>query len=129
MNQLRVDPLPTLQASDNEALQYFVRRDLLGEEGGPVDSLWKLPGAAKILKKQREDGSWKYPGSKKDIRSQRNYDKLQTYKMLMELVEKHCFTSAQPAIQNAASFLFTFQTEEGDFRGIYRNQYSPNYSA
>ncbi|MGB3903545.1 MAG: hypothetical protein WBB22_01350, partial [Anaerolineae bacterium] len=39
------------------------------------------------------------------------------------------FTSAQPAIQNAASFLFTFQTEEGDFRGIYRNQYSPNYSA
>lgn len=129
LHQLGVDPLPTLQASGNEALQYFVRRDLLEEDVGPVDSLWELPLAAKILKKQREDGSWKYPGGKEEIRSQRNYDKLQTYKMLMELVEKYGFTKAHPAIQSAARFLFTFQTEEGDFRGIYRSQYSPNYSA
>lgn len=127
--QPSVDPLPRLLASENEALQYFVRRDLLEEDVGPVEPLWELPGARKILKKQREAGSWKYPGSKKEIRSQRGYDKVQTYKMLIELVEKYGFTRTHPAIQSAAGFLFTFQTEEGDFRGIYRNQYSPNYSA
>jgi hypothetical protein len=30
--QLKVDPIPSLLASDNEAICYFVRRDLLGEE-------------------------------------------------------------------------------------------------
>jgi len=129
LHQLRVDPLAALQASDNKALQYFVGRDLLAEEVGEVDSLWRLSRVQKILNKQREDGSWKYPGGKKDIRSQRSYDKLQTYKMLIELVEKYGFTKAHPAIRKAPGFLFTFQTEEGDFRGIYRNQYSPNYSA
>ncbi|MFW9794324.1 MAG: hypothetical protein ACFFEE_08480, partial [Candidatus Thorarchaeota archaeon] len=34
-----------------------------------------------------------------------------------------------PAIVNAAEYLFGCQTEEGDFRGIYWNQYTPNYSA
>ncbi len=34
-----------------------------------------------------------------------------------------------PAIQETADYLFTFQTKEGDFRGIYGNQYSPNYTA
>jgi hypothetical protein len=32
-------------------------------------------------------------------------------------------------MQRAADFLFSFQTEEGDFRGLYREQYSPNYTA
>ncbi len=129
LDQVRIDPLPALQASSNQAVQYFVRRDLLGEAVGPVERLWELPQVLKILKRQREDGSWKYPSGRKDIRSQRSYDKLQTYKMLMDLVEKYGFTNAHRGIQDAANFLFTFQTEEGDFRGIYRDQYSPNYSA
>ncbi len=127
--QLKLDPLPPLQASDNEALLYFLRRDLLGEEAGSVEALWQLPHVLKILKKQQEDGSWKYPGGKKDVRSQRDYNQLQTYKVLMDLVEKYGFAREHAAISNAASFLFTFQTEEGDLRGIYRDQYTPNYSA
>ena len=127
--QPRVDPLPTLQASRNEALQYFVRRDLLGEEVGSVEGLWELPQVVKVLRKQQEDGSWKYPGGRPEIRSNENYYQLQTYKVLMDLVEKYGFTREHPAIQRAADFLFSFQTEEGDFRGLYRNQYSPNYTA
>ena len=127
--QLGVDPLPTLQATDNEALRYFVRRDLRGEEVGSVEGLWELPQVAKVLRKQQEDGSWKYPGGKPEMRSQENYYQLQTYKMLMDLVEKYGLTRDHPAIERAANFLFTFQTEEGDLRGIYRNQYSPNYTA
>ncbi|OLS14085.1 MAG: Uncharacterized protein RBG13Loki_2263 [Promethearchaeota archaeon CR_4] len=33
-----------------------------------------------------------------------------------------------PAIQKAAEYAFSCQTLEGDFRGIYGTQYSPNYS-
>jgi len=128
-NQLRVDPLPLLEASRNDALQYFLRRDLVGEEVGAVEALWELPQVAKILRKQQEDGSWKYPAGKEEIREQRSYNKLQTYKVLMDLVEKYGFTREHPAVERAADFLFTFQTDEGDFRGIYRDQYSPNYTA
>lgn len=127
--QLRFDPLPALRASDNEALLYFVTRDLLGDEAGPAEVLWELPEVTNILKKQREDGSWKYPGGKKDVRAQRNYNQLQTYRSLGQLVEKYGLSQQHPAIRSAAGFLFTFQTEDGDFRGIYRDQYTPNYSA
>jgi hypothetical protein len=128
-NQLRVDLLPLLQASSNEAILYFMRRDLLGEEVGPVEELWELPRVEKLLRKQQEDGSWKYPAGKEEIRVQRSYNKLQTYKVLMDLVGKYEFSREHPAIQRAADFLFGFQTGDGDFRGLYREQYSPNYTA
>ena len=60
---------------------------------------------------------------------QRNYDQLQTYKVLMDLVGKYEFSREHPALERAADFLFSFQTGEGDFRGLYREQYSPNYTA
>jgi hypothetical protein len=129
LKQLSLDPLPQLEGSGNEALLYFVRRELLGEPVGPIETLWQLPPVVKILRKQQEDGSWKYPGGKKDIRSQQDYNQLQTYKMLMELVEKYGLTKEHQAVGRAAEFLFSRQTEEGDLRGIYRDQYSPNYSA
>ena len=126
---LKFDPLPQLEASESEALTYFVRRDLLGEEVGPVEALWQLPKVAKILKRQQEDGSWKYPRVMKGHRSRRDSNQAQTYKIVMEMVEKYGFTRDHAAIRSASSFLFTFQTGEGDFRGIYRDQYTPNYSA
>lgn len=129
LRRLSVDPLPVLEASRNEAIMYFMRRDLLDEEVGPAEALWELPQVEKTLRKQQEDGSWKYPAGKEEIREQRSYNKLQTYKVLMDLVEKYGFTREHPALQRAAEFLFTFQTDEGDFRGIYRDQYSPNYTA
>jgi hypothetical protein len=128
-SQLRVDPLSALQTSDNEALRYFVRRDLLEEGENRVDGLWKLPQVAKVLRKQQEDGSWKYPGGKPELRSQENYNQLQTYKVLMDLVGKYGFTREHSALEKAAEFVFTFQTEDGDLRGIYRDQYTPNYTA
>ena len=127
--QLGIDPLPSLLSSDNEALGHFVQRDLLDENVGLECELWELPQVAKILRKQQEDGSWKYPGGKPELRSRENYNQLQTYKVLMDLVEKYGFTRNQPALDKAAEFLFTFQTEEGDLRGIYRDQYTPNYTA
>jgi hypothetical protein len=127
---LRYDPLPPLLAAENEALRYFTRRDLLDEEVAPGESLWQLPQVEKILRKQLSDGAWRYPGGgKAHLRSAEDYNQLETYRNLAILVEKYGLHQRHPAIARAAEFVFSRQTDEGDFRGIYGTQYTPNYSA
>ena len=127
--ELIVDPVPALLSLGNEAIKYFTMRDLLDKKVESIKILWNLPEAKKILRKQHYDGSWKYPATEKQIKSKVNYDQYETYKTLGELVEKFGFTKEHQSIQNAADFLFQFQTEEGDFRGIYAHQYSTTYSS
>ncbi len=127
-NELKVDPVPKLLSLENNAIKYFTKRDLLDKKVESIEILWKLPEVEKILKKQQSDGSWEYPGGKKYIRSQENYNQIETYRNLRELVEKYGFNRDHEAIRKAAEFLFKFQTGEGDFRGIYQNQYSTTYS-
>ncbi|MFW9968724.1 MAG: hypothetical protein ACFFDF_00900 [Candidatus Odinarchaeota archaeon] len=126
---LKFDPLLILRSTKNKAILHFIKKDLLDEEVKSNKLLWKLPEVGKILKKQNSDGSWKYPSSKKDLRTQENYNQLETYRQLGFLIEKYAFNNLHPAIRNASDYLFSFQTKEGDFRGIYGTQYSPNYSA
>jgi hypothetical protein len=128
-NQLKFDPIPSLLLTKSNSLLYSIKKDLLEEDMGSIEQLWELSDAQRILKKQQKDGSWKYPGGKKDIRSRENYNQLETYRQLGFLVELYRFNNTHPSIKKAAEFLFSFQTEEGDFRGIYGTQYSPNYSA
>lgn len=127
--QLRFDPLPPLLSSENEALLYFVQRDLSGEEVEPVETLWELSFVVKLVGRQQADGSWRYPGKKEHVRSGIGYNQLETYRILGLLVEKYGLNQKHPAIGRAAGSLFSCQTEEGDFRGIYQNQYTPNYTA
>jgi hypothetical protein len=128
--ELRFDPIPSLISSKNKAIEYFTRRDLLDEKVEPIETLWELAEAKKVLNRQQEDGSWKYPGGgKPHLRSQEDYNQLETYRIVGVLVEKYGLNNKHPVIRNAAEFLFSRQTHEGDFRGIYGNQYSPNYSA
>ena len=126
--ELKVDPVPALLSLGNEAIKYFTMRDLLDKRVEPIEILWKLPEAKKILKKQQNDGSWEYPATEKQKKSQVNYNQYETYKTLGELVEKYGFNREHQSIKKAAEFLFQFQTDEGDFRGIYAHQYSTTYS-
>ena len=129
-NQLRFDPLPLLLSSENESLTYLVRRDLLDEQPGSVELLWQRPEVKRILRRQLDAGAWKYAGGNKHIRSQDDYNQIETYRVLGELVDKHGLNRKHPAIAQAAEYLFSHQTEEGDFaRGILGNQYAPYYSA
>jgi hypothetical protein len=57
MPVLRFDPLPQLAAGASESLGYFVRRDLLGQDPGPIEALWESPGARAICRRQQADGS------------------------------------------------------------------------
>jgi Squalene-hopene cyclase C-terminal domain len=124
---LAVDPAPRLASSSNPALAFFARRDLLGVVADPVGALWDLAEARRVLGKQSREGSWRYSGGKRSIRSQENYDQLETFRQLGILVEKFGFTRQHPSIERAASYLLSFQTDEGDVRGIYGNQYATTY--
>ena len=128
LEPLRIDPLPSLLSLGTEALAYFVRRDLLDESVGSIERLWKLPGAIKIVRKQREDGSWRYP-RKGDNPYGSNYDLLETFRQLRFLVAMYGLTRDHPALQKAADYVFSCQAEEGDIRGIIGNQYAPYYHA
>ncbi|MFX1572811.1 MAG: hypothetical protein ACFFB0_08680 [Promethearchaeota archaeon] len=128
-NKLKYDPITPLLSLENKAILYFSKRDLLNEKVDSLANLNKLPSPLIILNKQQENGSWKYLGGKKDLRTQEYYNQIETYRQIGILIEKYGFKKPNPAIKKAAEFLFSFQTEEGDFRGIYSNQYSPNYSA
>jgi hypothetical protein len=129
IKELNYDPINTLINSSNPAIEYFTRRDLLEEKVPGVDCLWELPGAQKIIRKQQDDGFWKYPGGNHKLRSAEDYNQLETFRQLGELVEKYAFNKNHPSIKKAAEFLFNCQSEEGDFRGIYGKQYATTYSS
>lgn len=129
IDELKINPIPSLLSCSNPAIEYFTRRDLLNEQVEPISELWEIKDVLKILKKQLDDGSWKYPSKiRRDLRSREDYDQFETYKTLGLLVEKYGFNRDHHQIQKAAEYLFSCQTSEGDFRGIYGNQYAPTYS-
>lgn len=124
----KYNPVVPLIEFNDKAVSLATQRDLLNKRISLQD-LWQLTEPQNILRKQNKNGSWEYPGGKKHIRTKENYNQLETYRNLGILIEKFGFTNQHFAIQNAAEYLFTFQTKEGDFRGIYGNQYTPNYTA
>jgi hypothetical protein len=124
---LKVDPAPLLVSCSNAAIAFFARRDLFDSGAEPVGVLWDLPEARRVVARQSQDGSWRYPGGKRSIRSQENYDQLETFRQLGILVEKFGFTRQHSSVERAAAYLFSFQTDEADLRGIYGNQYATTY--
>jgi hypothetical protein len=118
--------MPRLVGSRNPAIAYFACRDLLDQAADPVETLWDLPPAERILRKQRADGSWRYPGQEKA--SYQDYTLLETFRNLGFLVEQFGFDRRQPAIVRSAGYVFSCQAAEGDFRGIYGQQYATTYA-
>lgn len=128
LRNLNYNPVTSLLKCNNEAILAFVKRDLF-DEAVSIENLWRLAEPQKILKRQKSDGSWTYSGGKSHIRTQENYNQLETYRNLGYLVEMFGFNKQSPAISKAADFLFSFQVDEGDIRGILGNQYTPYYTA
>ena len=125
---LKVDPSETLLSCGNPSIEYFTRRELLEENVKPVEILWDLNPVQKIFKRQQEEGFWRYPGKMRETHANQDYNQLETFCMLGELVEKYGLKCEHPLIEKTAQYLFNCQTEEGDFRGIYGNQYATTYS-
>ena len=74
------------------------------------------------------DGSWRYPNLNASRSSVQNYSLLETFRNLGILVEKYGLNKDHSSIKRAAEYLFSCQTDEGDFRGILGNQHMPYYS-
>ena len=121
------DPISALASSSNPAIAFFARRDLLGERADPASALWGLREPLRIVRRQNANGAWSYASGNRSLRSPENYDQIETFRQLGILVEKYGFTREHPAIARAAEFLLSFQTREGDIRGIYGNQYATTY--
>ena len=124
--KLEFDPLSPLLSSGNEAIEYFVHRDLLGDQVDSVQRIWHLPAAQRILKKQLENGAWPRSGEIKHPAI--NYQLIETWRYFRFLVEQYGFTRQHPQAAQAAEFLFTCQTLEGDIRGFLANQYATYYT-
>ena len=124
---LRCDPRPALLETGEDALDYFTRRDVLGEAVPAVEILWELPVPLRLVRQQQNDGSWKYRGQTSGAVPGQNYSLLETFRSLGVLVEQYSLTCAHPAVQKAAEYVLSCQTAEGDIRGILGNQYMPYY--
>jgi hypothetical protein len=116
---LTFDPISTFVSKGNIAIQYFVERDLLNLEVDTIQSLWNLPEPQKILKKQLPDGSW--PRTDKKQHPAVKHQLFDTWRAVNELVGKFGFSREHPQLAQAVEYLFSCQTEDGDFRGILAN--------
>ena len=114
-SNLPFDPLPALLAWQDPALTYFVQRDLQEQAAIPVETLWELPEAEKLVGKQQANGSWHYPGKNDHLASNANYDLLETYRSLRLLVEMYGFQRTHPSLAMAAEYIFCCQTDERTF--------------
>jgi hypothetical protein len=125
---LKHDPIKPLANCSYPAIKYYARRDLLGDEVEPIQTLWGLPDTKKLLRYQRGDGSWTVPLKYQEKSPDVNYSLVETFRRLRELVGKYEFNRSHPTISSAAKFVFTCQSAEGDIRGFYVDQYAPHYT-
>ncbi len=125
--KLRKDPLPSLLSADDKALLFHIEKDLIGNFENKIESLWDLPEVKKYLSHQQADGSWRYHGNRPGDELGEAYELLETWKTLRVLVELYGMHRTHPAINHACEYILSYQTEEGDIRGILSNQYMPYY--
>jgi hypothetical protein len=118
----------TLLQSNDRAISFFTRTDLLGEPVGLVNQVWELPEPQKMLRKQRGDGSWKGLVKKTPVYPKNHSDLVATFKAFRILIKDYEFTRDREGIDMAAEYLFGFQTGEGDIRGFIANQYATYYT-
>ena len=124
----RYDPVEPLLAAGHPALTWSVQHDLLGR---PLDAreLWHLPPVRLAERAQNPDGSWTYHGGRAAVRSREDYGQLATYQQLLVLVSQYRLDRRHPIVERAAEHVLSLQRPEGDIRGIYGSQYTPNYTA
>jgi hypothetical protein len=128
IKQLRYNPVKPLLESNNAAVCYFAKRDLLSDDVPPLESVWELEEPRKILKKQKASGYWESKSRNREKAPAVNYDLFETFKQFSKLVDMFEFNKVHESVHKAAEYIFSCQTEEGDIRGIIGNQYAPYYT-
>jgi len=125
--RIEKNPLPVLLGTNNLALLFLIERDLLNVKTNNFKLLWEMPEVKKILNHQKSDGSWHYSGKRPGEEFGEAYELLETWRTLRKLVEMYGFNCSHASINLAGEYILSYQTEEGDIRGILSNQYMPYY--
>jgi hypothetical protein len=126
--RLKLDPIEPLLASGNAALAYFAKRDLLSEKVEPISLIYGLPEVQKLIKNQQPDGSWEAKSTDPLFYPAAHYSLVETFKRFRLLVQRYQLDNTQGPVKKAAEYLFSFQTEAGDIRGMLANQYATYYT-
>ena len=89
-------------------------------------NLQKFAARIRILEAQNPNGGWckkKYEGHP---RWEKTYYIVDTLRNIFQLRDYGCVIEDE-GVQKAVDFLFSTQTNEGDFRGAFLNEYAPTY--
>ncbi|MCG8570809.1 MAG: hypothetical protein MJB14_11780, partial [Spirochaetes bacterium] len=125
---LKYNPIKPLLDSDNQAIIYYAKRDLLEEQTPAILTIWNLETPRKLLKKQEPSGFWRSKSANRQKAPAVNYDLFETFKYFSQLIEMYELNSTHESIRKAAEYIFSCQTAEGDIRGIIGEQYAPYYT-
>jgi len=126
MENLRANPVPMLISAEDEALEYFVKRDLLCEEVPRIEYAWALLDVQKLKRNQKPNGSWS--SGMNPLYKNHPIDLPETFKRFRLLVRQYGSTRYDQSTAKAAEYLFSCQSDEGDFRGFIGNQYATYYT-
>ncbi len=124
----KFDAVAALLTSENEAVVYFTRRDLLGKNVEPISFIQELPEIQKMLKQTQADVRREKQAAEKPVYPDYHYKLIDVFKTFRVLVERYAFTKEHPIIPILAKFIFNCQTPEGDIRGFIGNQYATYYT-
>ena len=128
LKQLKHDPIQSLKKFENKIIHYFTDRDLLDKKVEPITVIWEKPEVTRVLNKQEGDGSWKYSGKKVNLYPPHHYPLVATFKIFRQIIEKYEMDKTHTSCKNAAEFILSCQTEDGDIRGMIGNQYATYYT-
>ncbi|MFW6131196.1 MAG: hypothetical protein ACOC5F_01185 [Candidatus Aminicenantaceae bacterium] len=118
-----------LLARGNLPILYWLKKDILEV---PVEreykNLQKFAKRIRILKTQKSNGGWCKKKYEAHPKWEKAYYIVDTLWNLFRLYNYGCVCE-NDGMKKALDFLFSTQTECGDFRGAYLNEYAPTYHA
>jgi len=120
--KLKKNPIPVLLEKGDVAIQYWVKKDLLGKNDLNLKKqIYVFKEVKTILRRQKPSGYWQYPGGGNEhIRSGTNYNQLETYRQLGFLIEKYAFIKEDECIKKATKYLFKSQSRKRRLKGNLR---------
>ncbi|MBN1274178.1 MAG: terpene cyclase/mutase family protein [Candidatus Aminicenantes bacterium] len=118
-----------LLARGNLPILFWLKKDILEVPyEREFKNLQKYAARIRILESQKSNGGWckkKYEGHPRWKNTHYIHDTLWNS---IKLYHYGCLLEDE-GVKKAIDFLFSTQTEEGDFRGAYLNEYAPTYHA
>src|SRR4030067_2433679 len=102
MENLRANPVPMLISVEDEALEYFVKRDLLCEEVPRIEYAWALLDVQKLKRNQKPNGSWS--SGMNPLYKNHPIDLPETFKRFRLLVRQYGSTRYDQSTAKAAEY-------------------------